>query len=75
MADRNLRKTDGAGHGSRLFFMVGIAPGVHENDGDGLEASGFELFKFTPQLRLIQWLFNHTVTEYAFVNLGDLCIK
>ncbi len=75
VADRDLREAHGAGDRSRPLLVVGEAPGMHEDDGDRLEALRFQPLECGAQFRLFQLLLHRAVGQHPLADLRNLGIE
>ncbi len=75
MADRDLREAHGAGDRCCPLLVIGEAPGMHEDNGDSLEAPGLEPLERSTELRLVQRLLHGAVGENPLADFRDLGVE
>ena len=71
VADRDLREAHAAGELRHALLVIGIAVGVHEHDGDGLDAVGHRLFERGAHGVEIKLALDGAVGQHALVDLDD----
>ena len=75
MADRDLRETQRAGDFGDLPLIRGKPVGVHEDDGDCLEAARFRRLQIALDLCEIGRTLDNAIGQHALVHLHNIGVK
>ncbi len=74
MADRDLGKTRLLGQSTQALLVLPIAVGMHQHDGDGVDALGAQLSELAAQHFLVRRLQHFSAGADAFIDLDHFLV-